>query len=84
MKEEFPNAKWILALWRIYNAPNNDKWVNRIQDRDDKDELTPDILFQESFAGTMVSAPFVDDTNNFNSGVNITKDMAGITQPTLE
>lgn len=42
------------------------------------------MLFQESFAGTLVSAPFVYDTNNFNSGVNITKDTAGITQPTLE
>jgi len=42
------------------------------------------MLFQESFAGTTASAPFVDDTNNFNSVVHITKDMVGITQPTLE
>ena len=76
MLEEFPSAKWILEPYWIYYTNNNDEWVNQIKNRADKDELTPDMLFQEG-AGTQ----FVDTANNFNSGVNITKDMVGTTQP---
>ncbi|OOP57492.1 MAG: hypothetical protein AYP45_03110 [Candidatus Brocadia carolinensis] len=75
MKQEFPNAKWILGPWSLYYERNNDEWVNQIKNRYDKDQLTPDMLTQEA-PGTS----FVDDGMIFNSGVNITKDMVGISQ----
>lgn len=48
----------------------------KLKDRADKDELTPDMLTQESS-----STNFVDNDSNFNSGVNVTRDMVGISQP---
>ncbi|OOP55538.1 MAG: hypothetical protein AYP45_14255 [Candidatus Brocadia carolinensis] len=75
MRREFPNAKWIICPWHIYYERHDDEWVNQIKNRADKVELTPDMISQES-PGTY----FVDDQRNFNSGVNITKDMVGISQ----
>src|SRR3990167_6091184 len=78
MKEDFPDAKWILQPWRIYNATGFGtwaEWVYQISGRSDKDQLTPDMLSQEE-----PSTLFVDDNNIYNSGMNITKDMVGISQ----
>ena len=70
------DAKWILQPWWIYhdNWSSQDEWIYQIKDRSDKDELTPDMLWQESHT----SEAFVDDTDNFGSGVNITRDRVGI------
>ena len=78
MRQEFPNAKWILEPYRLYSTagPYNEDWVYSIKDRADKNELIPDMLFQESSG-----AEFVDNVNIFNSGVNISKDMVGSSQP---
>ena len=73
IKNEYPDAKWIIEPWTFYGD-----WISTIKDRPDKDELTPDMFFQESY-GTQ----FVDDSRNFNSGMNITKDMVGSTQPNM-
>src|SRR3990167_2511998 len=78
MREDFPQAKWILQPWRIYNATGFGtwaEWVYQISGRSDKDQLTPDMLSQEE-----PSTLFVDDNNIYNSGMNITKDMVGISQ----
>lgn len=76
-KEEFPNARWIEEPYRLYRASAyTDEIIFSIKNRADKDELTPDMLVQES-SGT----EFVDDGNIFNSGVNITKDRVGSSQP---
>ncbi len=76
LKQEWPNAKWIIEPYFLYASywDVND-WVYQIKNRADKDELTPDLLLQEG-AGTQ----FVDDSNIYNSGVNITKSMVGISQ----
>lgn len=71
MLAEFPNAKWIVEPYDVYWG-----WINQIKDRTDKDELTPDMISQESS-----STEFVDDSAIFNSGLAITKDMMGISQP---
>ena len=76
MRREWPDAKWILEPYRLYSAAAADEWIYAIKDRADKDELTPDMLFQESS-----STNFVDDTTIFNSGVTITRDRVGISQP---
>ena len=76
MKQAFPNSKLIHEPARLYRDDWDDEWIKQIKDRADKNELTPDMLFQE-FGGT----EFVDDARNFNSGINITKDMVGSTQP---
>ena len=78
MKQEFPNAKWILEPYRIYNSVGvySEEWIKSIKDRADKNELIPDMLFQEA-----LGTEFVDDTNIYNSGVSVTKDMVGSTQP---
>lgn len=52
--------------------------VYSVKNRDDKDELTPDFLSQEE--GLNGNTAFVDDTNIFNSGMNITKSMVGSSQ----
>ncbi|MCC6220694.1 MAG: hypothetical protein IT291_05565 [Deltaproteobacteria bacterium] len=78
MKQEFPNAKWIIEPAKLYNVdwPHADGWIEEVKLRADKNELTPDFLSQEHW-GTQ----FVDDSNNFNSGMNIAKDMVGSTHP---
>ena len=75
MRAEFPNAKWIIDPYWIYDTKIDDEWVYQIKNRTDKDELTPDMLVQEG-----PYTDFVDNNNNFNSGLNITKDMVGCTQ----
>ncbi|MBM2832963.1 MAG: hypothetical protein HW406_124 [Candidatus Brocadiaceae bacterium] len=76
LKQEWPDAKWIIEPYSVYASylDRND-WVYQIKNRADKNELTPDLILQES-AGTQ----FVDDSNNFNSGVNVTPGMVGSTQ----
>lgn len=76
MKEEFDHPKWIVQSARLYNEVDNSEWIYQIKNRADRDELTPDMLFQKSSGNT----DFVDDVNNFNSGVQITKDMVGNSQ----
>ncbi|MDR4507115.1 MAG: hypothetical protein MRJ65_02565 [Candidatus Brocadiaceae bacterium] len=83
MREEFPDAKWIIHPWKIYDKQYDffenrkvDEWIKQIKDRPDKDELTADMMFQEK-SGT----DFADDENIFNSGVKITRDRVGISQP---
>src|SRR3990172_7916929 len=73
---EFTNAKWIVQPSLLYSEVDNDEWIYQIKDRADKDELTPDMLSQGSWQNTN----FVDDTNNFNSGVDITKGKVGNSQ----
>ncbi|GAN31511.1 hypothetical protein [Candidatus Brocadia sinica] len=71
MLQDFPDAKWIGEPYSMYWG-----WVNVIKDCADKDVLTPDMLVQEGS-----NTEFVDDDRIFNSGVTITKDMVGVTQP---
>ncbi|MBM2817918.1 MAG: hypothetical protein HW401_508, partial [Parcubacteria group bacterium] len=78
MKEEFPNAKFILEPARIYHANWIEELVRHIKDRVDKNELVPDMISQEGAQETGVE--FVDDVNIFNSGLNITKDIVGSSQ----
>ncbi|MBE7444944.1 MAG: hypothetical protein HS132_06750 [Planctomycetia bacterium] len=73
---EFTNPKWIVQPTALYSESGNDEWIYQIKDRADKDELTPDLLSQ----GSWLNTNFVDDANNFNSGVNITKDRVGNSQ----
>ncbi|KXK25427.1 MAG: hypothetical protein UZ01_03358 [Candidatus Brocadia sinica] len=68
---EFPNAKWIITPYSVYWG-----FINHIKDRTDKDDLTPDMISQEGS-----STDFVDDSRIFDSGVTITKNMMGISQP---
>ena len=75
MKEEFPNAKFNFEPWRIYSNGSSDEFVYQRKNRVDAGELTADFLSEE-YAGT----EFVDDVNNFNSGLNVTKDMVGSSQ----
>ena len=85
MLDEFPDPKWIIEPFNLYGAlpnfttgssNNPDEWVNRISAMADSSELTPNFLSQE-LSGT----DFVDNSNNFNSGMAIARDRAGITQP---
>ncbi|MCC6220695.1 MAG: hypothetical protein IT291_05570 [Deltaproteobacteria bacterium] len=78
MKQEFPNAKWILEPGKIYNTEwlHADGWVEEIVLRSDKNLLVPDFLSQEH-GGTQ----FIDDGRIFSAGLNITKDMVGSTTP---
>ena len=76
LAHEFTNPKWIIRPTWLYNEVDNDEWIYQIKDRADKDELTPDMLSQ----GSKQNTNFVDDANNFNSGVNITKDKVGNSQ----
>ncbi|MEK7234348.1 MAG: hypothetical protein AAB268_11070, partial [Elusimicrobiota bacterium] len=79
MKQEFPDAKWVLHPWRISNTvANTDEWIQTIKSRDDRDELTPDMLFQEK-AGTEFADGDWDSTAA--AGVKITRDRVGISQP---
>src|SRR3990170_8104433 len=73
---EFTNAKWIVQPSILYSEVDNDEWIYQIKDRADKDELTPDMLSQ----GSRQNTNFVDDANNFNSGVDITKGKVGNSQ----
>ena len=76
LKQVWPNSKWIIEPWTIYSTYwDMHDWVYQIKNRADKNELTPDLILQES-AGTQ----FVDDSNNFNSGVNVTPGMVGSAQ----
>src|SRR3990167_1468965 len=75
IRQEWPDAKCIFEPYWLYSTSKLDEYIYSIKDRTDKDELTPDMLSQEH-SGT----EFVDDDNNFNSGVNITKDRVGNSQ----
>lgn len=76
LRQEMSNTKWILQPSRIYSSGyTTDEWVYLIKDRADKDELTPDMLSEEDS-----TTNFVTDSNNFNSGVNITLDRVENTQ----
>ncbi|MDR4507113.1 MAG: LamG domain-containing protein [Candidatus Brocadiaceae bacterium] len=83
MRKEFPDVKWVVHPWKIHDdwydsfkRPYIDEWIKQIKGRYDKDELTADMMFQEK-AGT----EFADDGDIFNSGVKITRDRVGISQP---
>ncbi|MDN3515122.1 MAG: hypothetical protein NG747_12080 [Candidatus Brocadia sp.] len=78
LRQEFPGAKWIIEPALLYSASAPDEWIYSVKNRDDKDELTPDFLSQEE--GLNGNTAFVDDKNNFNSGMNITKSMVGSSQ----
>lgn len=71
MQQEFPGSKWIVEPYSMYWG-----WINVIKSRTDKEALTPDMMVQENS-----SVEFVDDDRIFNSGVTITKEMVGTTQP---
>lgn len=78
MRQEFPGAKWIIEPARVYDASgyvSGDEWIASIKGRADKNELTPDVILQEGN-----TTDFVDNSNNFTSGVNITKDSVGCSQ----
>lgn len=72
---EFPHAKWLADPAYLYSNIHKDEWIYQIKNRADKDELTPDMLMQEG-----ARTDFVDDTNNFNSGVDITVDRVACSQ----
>lgn len=76
MAREFPNTKFIIEPSRLYHDRWIEELVYHLKDRPDRDELTPDMIVQED-AGTQ----FVDDANIFNSGLKITKEMVGTSQP---
>ncbi|MCZ7622073.1 MAG: hypothetical protein M5U24_06240 [Candidatus Kuenenia sp.] len=76
LSQEFTHPKWIAQPTLLYSEADNDEWINQIKVRADKDELTPDMLSQKSSQNTN----YVDDANNFNAGVNITKDKVGNSQ----
>lgn len=75
MRQYYPDAKWIIEPTRIYDDSVTDEWVNSIKNRTDKDKLVPDLLLQEGRV-----TDFVDNSNNFNSGVTIKKNMVGCSQ----
>ncbi len=75
IRQEWPDAKCIFEPDWLYSTSKLDEYIYSIKDRTDKDELTPDMLSQE-YAGT----EFIDDDNNFNSGVDITKGRVGSSQ----
>ncbi len=78
MRQDYPDAKWIIEPTRIYDDSAGvvpDEWINSIKNRTDKDELIPDLLLQEGRV-----TDFVDNSNNFNSGVNIKKNRVGCSQ----
>ena len=74
--QEFANPKWIVQPTLLYSEADNDEWIYQIKVRADKDELTPDMLSQKSPQNTN----YVDDANNFNAGIDITKDKVGCSQ----
>ncbi|WP_347275774.1 hypothetical protein, partial [Candidatus Kuenenia sp.] len=76
ISEEFTNPKWIVQPTLLYSEADKDEWIYQIKVRADKDELTPDMLSQKSPQNTN----YVDDANNFNAGVDITKDKVGNSQ----
>ncbi|WP_347275231.1 hypothetical protein, partial [Candidatus Kuenenia sp.] len=76
ISQEFTNPKWIVQPTLLYSEADNDEWIYQIKVRADKDELTPDMLSQKSPQNTN----YVDDANNFNAGVDITKDKVGNSQ----
>lgn len=77
LRQIWPNMKWIVEPYHIYaNNGAVSEWIYQIKDRPDKEELKSDLILQESS-----STEFVDDQRIFNSGLNITRDIVGITQP---
>lgn len=70
VREEFPDAKFIMEPWRIKN------WIKEIKDLPDATELMPDMLVQESW-GTA----FVDEDYPIYKDF-IQKDHIGLTTPT--
>lgn len=80
-KREFAYTKWIIHPWRLYNSTSPghsvyDEWIYQVKGRTDKDELTPDMLIQETM-NTGYETYYVDDSNIFSSGMAITKSMVG-------
>jgi len=71
--------KFGLEPSQIYHASYIEELVRHIKDRSDKDNLTPDIIGQED-----ADTNFVDVSQIYNSGVNITKNMVGIDQVSQE
>jgi len=78
LKQEFGDReiKWIIEPTQVYSEKSLSDWVYTVKGRPDKEELTPDMFFQEG-SGT----DFVDNEKIFNSGMRVTKSMMGITQP---
>src|SRR3990170_5124335 len=68
-REEWPYMKVMMAPYDIYQG-----WIDGIKDREDKQELMPDVLFQGR-----ASMAFVNDARIFDTGL-IRKDEVGITQ----
>ena len=71
-RQKYPNAKLVLDPARIYSDGGYDEWIHRVSARTDKDELTPDLIMEEG-----ATTQFVDSADNFNSGMDITRDMVG-------
>ncbi|NUO09642.1 MAG: hypothetical protein HUU08_13355, partial [Candidatus Brocadia sp.] len=78
LRQEFPGAKWIIEPALLYSDSAPNEWIYSVKNRPDKDELTADFITQEE--GLNGNTAFVDDTNIFNSGMNITKSMVGSSQ----
>lgn len=76
ISQEFPHAKWIVRPTWLYHEIDNNEWIYQIKNRADKEELIPDMLSQGNSQDTL----FVDDANNFDSGLPITKDKVGNSQ----
>ena len=72
IRQEWPNAKFIMEPSRIY-----DNWIKIIKDRPDSKSLMPDMLTQED-SGTQ----FVDDERIFSTDL-ITKNRVGSTTPNI-
>lgn len=69
-REQYPNARFIMEPYRIYN-----NWINEIADRKDAKELMPDILLQEE-AGTA----FATKDSIYKVGL-INRENVGVTAP---
>ncbi|MEK7233676.1 MAG: hypothetical protein AAB268_07665, partial [Elusimicrobiota bacterium] len=78
-RQKYPDAKWIIDPALIYDETYSyDEWVARVKSRSDKAELTPDMIMQEDgSANQTYNLKYINDARNFNSGLNITKDMVG-------
>ena len=76
MRQEWPDAKWILEPYHLYSATALDEWIYQIKDRADKNDLTPTCYFRKGQALTLLTMLM-----SLIQGVNITKDRVGISQP---
>ncbi|MDO5570538.1 MAG: hypothetical protein Q4F97_03620 [Bacteroidales bacterium] len=59
VKDLYPNAKFMVEPWHIYND-----WIEDMQKRNDAKELMPDLVLQEG-----PWTDFVTDNKNFSSGL---------------